>query len=153
MGIQDMMKQAQEMQEGLQRDMSELTVQATSGGGSTFADSAISAPSSSTDFAREFFPDGSLRVFSERFLEPSLEAFAFDVLAWDALVPDELDFTAAAVCAADWACELVLAADSLFDDFDLALPMPNNGNGINVFRHHTCLVSICYRALRSSRAE
>ena len=33
MGIQDMMKQAQEMQERLQRDMSELTVQATSGGG------------------------------------------------------------------------------------------------------------------------
>ena len=33
MGIQDMMKQAQEMQERLQREMSELTVQATSGGG------------------------------------------------------------------------------------------------------------------------
>src|SRR6185436_5511137 len=33
MGIQDMMKQAQEMQERLQRDMSELTVEATAGGG------------------------------------------------------------------------------------------------------------------------
>ena len=33
MGIQDMMKQAQEMQERLQREMSELSVQATSGGG------------------------------------------------------------------------------------------------------------------------
>lgn len=33
MGIQDMMKQAQEMQERLQREMSELTVEATSGGG------------------------------------------------------------------------------------------------------------------------
>lgn len=33
MGIPDMMKQAQEMQERLQRDMSELTVEATSGGG------------------------------------------------------------------------------------------------------------------------
>ena len=77
-------------------------------------------------------------MFSERFLEPSLEAFVFDVLACDALVPDELDFTAAAVCAPDCACELVLAVDSLFDDFDLALPMPNNGNGINGFRRHTC---------------
>ena len=33
MGMQDMMKQAQEMQERLQREMSELTVEATSGGG------------------------------------------------------------------------------------------------------------------------
>jgi nucleoid-associated protein EbfC len=33
MGIQDMMKQAQEMQERIQREMSELSVQATSGGG------------------------------------------------------------------------------------------------------------------------
>ena len=33
MGIQDMMKQAQEMQERLQREMSTLTVQATAGGG------------------------------------------------------------------------------------------------------------------------
>ncbi len=33
MDIQDMMKQAQEMQERLQREMSELTVQATAGGG------------------------------------------------------------------------------------------------------------------------
>ena len=33
MGIQDMMKQAQEMQERLQREMAELTVEATSGGG------------------------------------------------------------------------------------------------------------------------
>jgi nucleoid-associated protein EbfC len=33
MGIQDMMKQAQEMQERLQREMSDLTVEATSGGG------------------------------------------------------------------------------------------------------------------------
>jgi len=33
MGLQDMMKQAQEMQERLQREMSELSVQATSGGG------------------------------------------------------------------------------------------------------------------------
>jgi DNA-binding YbaB/EbfC family protein len=33
MGIQDMMKQAQEMQERLQREMSDLSVQATSGGG------------------------------------------------------------------------------------------------------------------------
>ena len=33
MGIQDMMKQAQEMQERLQREMSELSVEATSGGG------------------------------------------------------------------------------------------------------------------------
>jgi nucleoid-associated protein EbfC len=33
MGIQDMMKQAQEMQERLKREMSELSVQATSGGG------------------------------------------------------------------------------------------------------------------------
>jgi DNA-binding YbaB/EbfC family protein len=33
MGIPDMMKQAQEMQERLQRDMSELSVEATSGGG------------------------------------------------------------------------------------------------------------------------
>jgi DNA-binding YbaB/EbfC family protein len=33
MNIQDMMKQAQEMQERLQKQMSELTVQATSGGG------------------------------------------------------------------------------------------------------------------------
>ena len=33
MNIQDMMKQAQEMQERLQKQMSELTVEATSGGG------------------------------------------------------------------------------------------------------------------------
>jgi nucleoid-associated protein EbfC len=33
MGIQDMMKQAQEMQERLQREMSELSIEATSGGG------------------------------------------------------------------------------------------------------------------------
>ena len=33
MGLQDMMKQAQEMQERLQREMSELTVEATAGGG------------------------------------------------------------------------------------------------------------------------
>ena len=33
MGIQDMMRQAQEMQERIQREMNELTVQATSGGG------------------------------------------------------------------------------------------------------------------------
>ena len=33
MGIQDMMKQAQEMQERLQREMNELSVQASSGGG------------------------------------------------------------------------------------------------------------------------
>ncbi len=33
MNIQDMMKQAQEMQERLQKQMSELSVQATSGGG------------------------------------------------------------------------------------------------------------------------
>ena len=33
MDIQNMMKQAQEMQERLQREMSELSVQATSGGG------------------------------------------------------------------------------------------------------------------------
>lgn len=33
MSIPDMMKQAQEMQERLQRDMSELSVEATSGGG------------------------------------------------------------------------------------------------------------------------
>ena len=33
MGIQDMMKQAQEMQERLQREMSELSVEANSGGG------------------------------------------------------------------------------------------------------------------------
>jgi len=33
MDLQNMMKQAQEMQERLQREMSELTVQATSGGG------------------------------------------------------------------------------------------------------------------------
>ena len=33
MDIQDMMKQAQEMQERLQRDMSELSVEATAGGG------------------------------------------------------------------------------------------------------------------------
>jgi DNA-binding YbaB/EbfC family protein len=33
MGIQDMMKQAQEMQERLQREMAELSVEATSGGG------------------------------------------------------------------------------------------------------------------------
>ena len=33
MGIQDMMKQAQEMQEKIQREMSELSVEATSGGG------------------------------------------------------------------------------------------------------------------------
>jgi nucleoid-associated protein EbfC len=33
MGIQDMMKQAQEMQERLQREMSELSVEATAGGG------------------------------------------------------------------------------------------------------------------------
>ena len=33
MNIQDMMKQAQEMQERLQKQMSELTVQATAGGG------------------------------------------------------------------------------------------------------------------------
>ena len=33
MGLQDMMKQAQEMQERLQREMSELSVQATAGGG------------------------------------------------------------------------------------------------------------------------
>ena len=31
--FQNMMKQAQEMQERLQRDMSDLTIQATSGGG------------------------------------------------------------------------------------------------------------------------
>jgi DNA-binding YbaB/EbfC family protein len=33
MGIQDMMKQAQEMQERLKREMSELSVQGASGGG------------------------------------------------------------------------------------------------------------------------
>ena len=33
MNIQNMMKQAQEMQERLQRDMSDLTIQATAGGG------------------------------------------------------------------------------------------------------------------------
>ena len=33
MNIQNMMKQAQEMQERLQQQMSELTVEATSGGG------------------------------------------------------------------------------------------------------------------------
>ena len=33
MGIQDMMKQAQEMQERLQREMAELSVEASSGGG------------------------------------------------------------------------------------------------------------------------
>jgi DNA-binding YbaB/EbfC family protein len=33
MGFQDVMKQAQEMQERLQREMSDLTVQANSGGG------------------------------------------------------------------------------------------------------------------------
>ena len=33
MGLGDMMKQAQEMQERLQREMSELSVQATAGGG------------------------------------------------------------------------------------------------------------------------
>ena len=33
MDIANMMKQAQEMQERLQRDMSDLTIQATSGGG------------------------------------------------------------------------------------------------------------------------
>jgi DNA-binding YbaB/EbfC family protein len=33
MGIQDMMRQAQEMQERIQREMNDLTVQATSGGG------------------------------------------------------------------------------------------------------------------------
>jgi DNA-binding YbaB/EbfC family protein len=33
MGIQDMMRQAQELQERVQREMSELSVQATSGGG------------------------------------------------------------------------------------------------------------------------
>ena len=33
MGLQDMMKQAQEMQERLQREMSELSVEANSGGG------------------------------------------------------------------------------------------------------------------------
>ena len=33
MSLQDMMKQAQEMQERLQRQMSELSVQATAGGG------------------------------------------------------------------------------------------------------------------------
>ncbi|HEX8029404.1 MAG TPA: YbaB/EbfC family nucleoid-associated protein [Vicinamibacterales bacterium] len=33
MDIQNMMKQAQEMQERLQRDMSDLTIQATAGGG------------------------------------------------------------------------------------------------------------------------
>ena len=33
MGIEDMMKQAQEMQERLQREMSALTVEATAGGG------------------------------------------------------------------------------------------------------------------------
>jgi nucleoid-associated protein EbfC len=33
MGIQDMMKQAQEMQERLQREMAELSVEATAGGG------------------------------------------------------------------------------------------------------------------------
>ncbi len=33
MGIEDMMKQAQEMQERLQREMSELSVEANSGGG------------------------------------------------------------------------------------------------------------------------
>jgi hypothetical protein len=33
MNIQDMMKQAQEMQERLQQQMSELTVEATAGGG------------------------------------------------------------------------------------------------------------------------
>lgn len=33
MSLQDMMKQAQEMQERLQKQMSELSVQATSGGG------------------------------------------------------------------------------------------------------------------------
>jgi hypothetical protein len=33
MNIQDMMKQAQEMQERLQKQMSELSVQATAGGG------------------------------------------------------------------------------------------------------------------------
>jgi DNA-binding YbaB/EbfC family protein len=33
MGLQDMMKQAQEMQERLQREMSELVVEATAGGG------------------------------------------------------------------------------------------------------------------------
>jgi DNA-binding YbaB/EbfC family protein len=33
MGIEDMMKQAQEMQERLQREMSELSVEATAGGG------------------------------------------------------------------------------------------------------------------------
>ena len=31
MGIEDMMRQAQEMQERIQREMTELTVQATSG--------------------------------------------------------------------------------------------------------------------------
>ena len=33
MGLQDMMKQAQEMQERLQREMSDLVVEATAGGG------------------------------------------------------------------------------------------------------------------------
>ena len=33
MGIENMMKQAQEMQERLQREMAELSVEATSGGG------------------------------------------------------------------------------------------------------------------------
>src|SRR5688572_3006233 len=33
LGIQDMMKQAQEMQERLQREMAELSVEATAGGG------------------------------------------------------------------------------------------------------------------------
>ena len=33
MNIQDMMKQAQEMQQRLQQQMAELTVQATAGGG------------------------------------------------------------------------------------------------------------------------
>jgi DNA-binding YbaB/EbfC family protein len=33
MGLPEMMKQAQEMQERLQREMSELTVEATAGGG------------------------------------------------------------------------------------------------------------------------
>ena len=33
MGIQDMMKQAQEMQERLQREMAELSVEANAGGG------------------------------------------------------------------------------------------------------------------------
>ena len=55
MGIQDMMKQAQEMQERLQREMSTLTVQATAGtcvtASATVDPGPVAAPAAVPDFS------------------------------------------------------------------------------------------------------